>query len=381
MTRARTPSLFFAASALAAIPAQLAAQPGARAGQLLSAEPLAGAPAGARAWRIRYLTQEPRQGLREATGLVVAPNAAASAGARPVLAYAHGTWGTEPACAPSLSANVWSKTPGLEDALRRGYVVVATDYPGLGSAAPHGYLVGDSAGRAVLDSVRAAQAIADARAGRRFAVWGESQGGHAALFTGRLAARYAPELQLQGIAAAAPPTDLVQNLTAGTDPSVRAVLTAYVAASWSRYYGIDLATLGRPRTQSLIRRLAANCVTVGRAPSLGTVVGVAILRRDLKGVDLGRIAPWAGLARRNSTTPAPAAVPFLFAQAARDPIVAPAVTRSFARRLCAAGARVRWIDLPGRDHAATGADSAAATLDWIDARFAKAPPPNDCRRI
>lgn len=356
------------------------AQPGAAPGRLLAAEPLAGAPTGAQAWRIRYLTREPRQGLREATGIVVAPLGAATA-PRPVLAFAHGTWGTRQPCAPSLSPNVWSATPGVAEAIARGYVFVATDYPGLGTPGPHGYLVGDSAGQAVLDSIRAARALPEAGAGSRFAVWGESQGGHAAIFTGERAARYAPELQLVGVAAAAPPTDLVANLTSGTDPSVRALLTAYVADSWADYYGVRLATLGRPRTQKLIGRLAANCVVVDKTPKLGTIIGIAVLRRDLNGVDLGRIQPWARLARENSVTPAALRAPVLLVQAVKDPIVGPEVTRSYARRLCTTKARVRWIDLPGNSHATTAKDSIRVTLDWLDARFAGQRAPSDCGRI
>ena len=47
---------------------------------------------------------------------------------------------------------------GLADMLRQGYVVVATDYPGLGvPGMNHPYLIGVSEGRAVLNSVRAAR--------------------------------------------------------------------------------------------------------------------------------------------------------------------------------------------------------------------------------
>jgi hypothetical protein len=44
-----------------------------------------------------------------------------------------------------------------------------------------------SEARAVLDSVRAAGSLRDATARRNFAVWGHSQTGHAALFTGQIA--------------------------------------------------------------------------------------------------------------------------------------------------------------------------------------------------
>jgi acetyl esterase/lipase len=127
-----------------------------------------------------------------------------------------------------------------------GWAVVATDYPGLGTPGPHAYLVGNAGGYAVLDSVRAARHVPRAGAGSRFVVWGLSQGAHAALFTGQLASRYAPDLQLTGVVAAAPPTDLVANLGGDVDPTVRTVLTAFTAASWSRVYNVSLATIARP---------------------------------------------------------------------------------------------------------------------------------------
>ena len=54
---------------------------------------------------------------------------------------------------PHRAGLIWN----LEDLLSQGYVVVATDYPGLGTDGIHPYLIGESAGRAVLDSVRAAR--------------------------------------------------------------------------------------------------------------------------------------------------------------------------------------------------------------------------------
>jgi hypothetical protein len=46
----------------------------------------------------------------------------------------------------------FASVQGLGDMLRRGYIVAATDCPGLGTAGPHPYLVGVSEGRSVLDS-------------------------------------------------------------------------------------------------------------------------------------------------------------------------------------------------------------------------------------
>jgi hypothetical protein len=65
---------------------------------------------------------------------------------------------------------------GLRDMVDRGYIVAATDYPGLGTPQTHPYLVGVSEGRAVLNLVRAARELPGAQASSRFAVWGRSGG-------------------------------------------------------------------------------------------------------------------------------------------------------------------------------------------------------------
>ncbi len=184
-------------------------------GTLSSFQPVMETPSGSQAWRVRYWTTSDRGTPIEVSGMVIAPREAIPASPRPVLAWAHGTWGVAEKCAPSLSPNFFQATPGLAEAIRRGFVVVAPDYPGLGSAVPHAYLGGVSTANAVLDAVRSARGIPGAAAGIRFAVWGESQGGHAALWTGQLARSYAPGLELLGVAAAAPPTDLAENLRAG----------------------------------------------------------------------------------------------------------------------------------------------------------------------
>lgn len=350
-------------------------------GTLVSADPVATTPSGTQAWKIRYWTTSDRGAEIQVTGMVVAPREAMPASPRPVMAYAHGTSGVVEKCAPSL-LDFFGATPGVTESVRRGYVFVAPDYPGLGSAMPHPYLVGTSTAHAVLDAVRATRSIAGAAAGNRFAVWGESQGGHAALWTGQLAQSYAPDLQLMGVAAAAPPTDLVENLRAGSDPSVRAFLTAFTAYSWSQHFNAPLATLGNRSTQGVITRLAQNnCIVLGKKPKLGTMLGVLVLRRDLKNVDLGKIQPWARISRQNSPAARAYGVPFLIAQNPKDVIVSPAVTVAFTRKLCRNGARVRYISIAGQGHETSARDTTAQTLDWVDARFAGKPARTDCGKI
>ncbi len=351
------------------------------AGSLISATPVVETPAGMQAWRIEYWTRSDRDRVVRATGMVVAPREAIPARPRPVLAWTHGTWGVASRCAPSLSANFWTTTAALA-AVSRGYTVVAPDYPGLGSPGVHPFLAGVDTGRSVLDAVRATRGISGAAAGNRFAVWGESQGGHAALWTGQLARDYAPDLTLVGVAAAAPPTDLIQNLRLSPNKAVLTLFTAYIGYSWSNHYGAPLTTFGGPQTRGIMTRLAQNnCIELHAKPKLGTVLGLVTLQGRWKTLDLGRVQPWASLARRNSPTTTGFGVPLLIAQNAKDALVAPSVTRNHARALCRGRARVRWIDIAGEGHVTSAKDSASATLAWIGDRFAGRAAPSDCGRF
>ena len=170
------------------------------------------------------------------SGAIFIPPGAAPPGGRNVIAWAHPTSGVVEACAPALMPDVSGMIRGSADMLRLGYIVVATDYPGLGVPGMHPYLIGVSEGRAVLDSVRAARAMPDAGASNRFAVWGHSQGGHASLYTGELAASYAPDLKLVGVAAAAPATYLAELFDADSKTPTGKELTSMTIYSWAKLY-------------------------------------------------------------------------------------------------------------------------------------------------
>jgi hypothetical protein len=125
-----------------------------RPGTIIRSEPFAGAPMGAAAYKVLYRSTGLKGEPIAVSGLMVIPQGPVPAGGRPVVAWAHGTIGVAQKCGASLYPQSLTWVHGLGDMLARGYVVTATDYPGLGTAGPHPYLIGESAGRAVLDSVR-----------------------------------------------------------------------------------------------------------------------------------------------------------------------------------------------------------------------------------
>lgn len=349
-------------------------------GSVLRVEPLGNAPTGSSAYRILYSSKGLRDEPIAVSGVVVVPEGAVPQGGRPVIAWAHPTTGVAPRCAPSLSTNVFDRIMGLDDMLALGYVVAATDYPGLGTPGPHPYLVGISEGRAVLDSVRAARRIPQAQAGSTFAVWGHSQGGQASLFTGQLAAAYAPELKLAGVAAAAPATDIAQLLRDDLATKVGKILTAYALWSWTRVYDAPLGTVLDRAAQPTVDAIAAECIENLDQDLVVANQEKKINTNFLHG-DVTEIEPWKSLLARNRTGQAPAGAPVFLAQGTADKIVRPQVTFQFAQALCKKGTPVRFDWLPGVSHHLAGKDSAPTAVEWMEARIQGIRAPNDCKRL
>ncbi|WEX07410.1 alpha/beta fold hydrolase [Chelativorans sp. AA-79] len=283
-------------------------------------------------------------------------------------------------CAPSLRADFFEHVPGAAEFLERGYVLAATDYPGLGTPSPHPYLVGESEGRAVLDSVRAAAHVGGAGATNRFAVWGHSQGGHAALFAGQIAASYAPELDLAGVAAAAPATDLAKLLKDDLPSKAGKVLTALAMWSWNKVFDAPLSPLLDQDAIAAIDRIASDCM---EGPLQGLVLAERekAINRDFIHGELTETEPWKTLLARNVPDASGAGGPLFLAQGTADPIVSPQVTLDFAELACRSGTPVRFNLGQGRDHLGILAESTDEAVQWIADSLAGTPPPNDCGNL
>jgi acetyl esterase/lipase len=344
-----------------------------RPGDIVHAEAFPGALPGASATRIVYVSSAPDGAPIQVSALVIVPESPPAAGGRPVLAWLHPTTGVDQSCAPTAGPGPFAQIQGLAAFLAAGYAVVATDYPGLGGPGRHPYLVGASEARAAIDSVRAIRHLPGANAGNRFAVWGHSQGGHAALFTAALAPAYAPELQLVGAAAAAPVTDVAALIEQpGRDPLWGALLS-YTVWSWSHLYGLDPNGIIPPGAGATVARTAKDCLE-----SAGELRQLLADSAPLAGQPVTPDEPWRARLAGNDPQPGAPAVPVFLAQGDQDPVIIPSLTRAFARRLCSAGVPVRYVAMPGVDHYTAGVRSAAAASAWIADRFAGSAPPDDC---
>jgi hypothetical protein len=229
-------------------------------GTIIRQESMFGAAAGAASYRVLYRSTRPDGAPIAVSGVIIVPAGTPPAGGWLIVAWAHPTTGIVPRCAPSLAIFVFRQMAGSKDLLERGYAIAATDYPGLGTPGPHPYLVGVSEARAVIDSVRAARSFPGLEISSRYAVWGHSQGGQAALFTGMISQTYAPELQLVGVAAAAPATDLATLMTDDLNTTGGRNLTAMTVWSWARVFDAPVESVVAPAAIPTVDRLATECI-------------------------------------------------------------------------------------------------------------------------
>lgn len=361
-----------------AAPAAIPAQPGV----LLRAEPFTRAmPAGARAWRILYTTTKDDGQPALASALVIAPRDP-PAGPLPLVAWTHGTTGFAQVCAPSLLPDplVAGAMFIADQVVAHGWALVATDYVGLGTEGPHPYLIGQGEGRSALDSIRAIRDLAELNLSGRTVVWGHSQGGHAALWTGGLAASYAPELDIAGVAALAPASAL-EGLVANLG-SVRGgiLFSAYALAGYDAAYDdIRDTNYVDPSARTLLRELSMRCLADPRT-YVSVVEALAIFNdRDVFSPPL-TTGPMLARLRENTPT-LPIAAPLLIAQGLADPLVVPRVQENYVRERCDAGQALEYLTVPNKDHVAL-VEAASPLIPrlfaWTQDRFDGIPAANDC---
>lgn len=353
-------------------------------GQLLRSEPFTrGLPAGARGWRILYTTTRDEGRPAIASALVVAKRDGSDA-PRPVIAWAHGTTGQSRRCAPSLLPDPFEAgaMPALDQVVERDWVLVATDYVGLGTPGPHPYLIGQGQGRSVLDSVRAARQLDALSLQPSTVLWGHSQGGGAALWAGILAPTYAPDTHVIGVAALAPATDLPGLVSSLGTITGGALFASYAIAAYAAVYDdVDFRRYVRPGAQLPLRKMADRCLA--EPQTLVSIAKSLAFDKPFFGQD-PRTGP---LGRRLVENIPSGTIPFpvLLAQGLTDPLVLPAVQSRFVAQRCAGPGNgpLDYRTYPGREHVDLVADDSPLVPDlltWTAERIAGKPAVSTCPR-
>lgn len=344
-------------------------------------DPLKTVRAPADAQRIMYRSTDTHGEPMAVTGTVLTPHVPWNGpGERPIVGYAPGTQGVGDDCAPSkaLAAGLEYEGPFISGLLARGYAVVVTDYQGLGTPGVHTYVNRVAQGHAVLDAIRAAQQLDEANLpdDGPVGITGYSQGGGAAASAAELQPTYAPELDLKGVYAGAPPADLTDTAEL-LDGSYGVGLVGFALAGMhAAYPDLNIPDVLNERGKALLEDISDDCIidifkysftrssdlTVDGRP-LTDYLAEEPYRSRVDEQVIGRIAP---------------EVPVLVAHSRFDDLVPFEQARRMAESWCEQGATVRLAVYPTPTHVATAIAAYPEAFAFLEHRFADVPAPSNC---
>jgi len=317
------------------------------------------------------------------SGTVSIPEGKAPPGGWPVINWTHGTTGLNEICAPSRDTDKGPEhtyieviSHFLDDFVKHGYAVVATDYQGLGVADFHPFLQGVPNGRNALDLLRAARAL-EPQIGKRYAVIGHSQGGEADLFAAAQGPTYVPEFKLVGNVAFAPGSQIAGRLdsvmtSAKTELSLPYVL--YVLESYAKTDpSIDLRRILTPQAIAHLPDLHQECMT----HALTTGYWASAIAKD-QFVAKPDLANFLKFGAKNEPGTLKITAPTLVVQGSSDVTVFPSTTDALTRQLCAKGNVLAYKVFPEADHEGSMVSGQATALEWVGARFAGKTAANEC---
>lgn len=325
--------------------------------------------------RILYTSVGGADGTRPivVSGAVYLPKGAPPRDGWPVIAWAHGTVGVPDICAPTFHG--WSErdVEYLNNWLKQGYAIVASDYEGMGTNGPHPYMMSRSEGRGVLHSLLAARARYPLS--NDVVIVGQSQGAHAAANAGLMQPEIAPSIRLRGIVLTGWPGTMempalqMQQFDpwavlyirflptyAVIDPTFRpeSVLTTEGLAA----YGAFLTSCGSGASKAFM----------ARKPVANT-----LFTRDLTPLE-AKAQPY------RSYPPLRFPAPVFLGIGLADEQTQPRTAFDGAKRACALGVNVAIHMYPGFMHGPTVLRSQQDSLAWVRAAFKGKVPAGGCEK-
>ncbi|WP_407640511.1 lipase family protein [Actinokineospora iranica] len=343
-----------------------------------------------------YLSRDTKDKAIPVTGTVIVPNTPwAGPGPRPIVAYAPFTAGMGDQCAVSkvLAGDTSSDVVGsvqtqfINPLLQKGFAVAQTDYEGLGvPGMEHTYVMRRSEAHTTLDVVRAAQRLpelglsTDAPVG----IVGYSQGGGAAAAAVELAPEYAPELNIKGAYAGAPPADKAV-LGKSLDGAYAAGFLGFALIGINTAYPeAKMMDLANPTGAQLFVQASKMCTT--DAIFQLAFKQTSTLTKDGKPVSAYmQQEPFKSVVEDLRIGNRKPAAPVLVEHAGSDDIVPFGQGKQMAKDWCAKGATVQFTELtalPIFAHATAAFGASGSAANWIAGRLTgSAPATGNCGRF
>ena len=386
-------------------------------GQIIKQEKIKTTIEGAQAWRIAYISSDVSDRKTISTGLVIAPDGPIPAEGRPVISWAHGTTGSAQNCGPSqmldpaaplnlyflIGGNSWNDygIPAVEEFIKEGYVVVATDYQGLGGGGKHQFSVAGSNARDVINAARAAYDLKDTGANKKAVIYGWSQGGGAALAAAgltdyiKLTGTAADNLEILGLVAMAP--DYAASLAPSREIN-QAVADKFIDAAVSGFtsnvFDFTHATMYFWGTQAAFSELKLTDIFTEEGAKVVDMIYNNICMHaaaDTFTFNFGnnfksllRQKPtntlaWAKAMLSGSAAAVKPIAPVMIYFGDNDTTIPPVMGKIYQEQVCKLGANVGRMQLPGQhNHFTTPGAAAPFFVAWIKDRVAGKPLANGC---
>ena len=393
-------------------------KPEGKLGKIVKKEKISTTVSGAQAWRIAYISSDLRDRKTISTGIVVAPIGKAPKGGRPVLSWAHGTTGAAQNCGPSqtvnpavplnqyfiVGGNSWTDygIPAMEEFIKQGYVIAASDYQGLGGGGVHHYAIAATQGRDVINAIRAAGDLREVGAGKKALVYGWSQGGGATLAAAS-AGDYINQkgtafdgIEMVGFVALAPP-DVATAIPAEgvTEATAEAILhglagpfshsvfdfTHLSMSLWATQAAFSdklrLSDLFTDEGAKVLNEVLSNkCMHVA-ADTLHFTYGDEF--GSLMKKDASNAKAWVDAILAGAGTKEKPVAPVIIFFGTKDTAVPPIMGKLYRERMCKQGSNVARVQLEGeQSHFTTPPVSQPLYVPWVVDRFAGKPAADGC---
>ena len=291
-------------------------------------------------------------------------------GGYPVVAWAHGTSGFDANAAPSHHKNLWQHFLAPYQIALQGYVVVATDYAGLGvhkypsgEAIVHEYLAPPAQANDIVHSVTAARA-AFPELSTNFVVIGHSQGGGAAWAVAQKAAATSTPGYL-GAVAVSPYTNILKQ-----DNEIVKFLPAAMcpglASAFPDFNPEDLLTAEGQKRLDTIHRLG-----MGTNSAFAYLSGADVLKPGWK--ENGHVKRYMTLTENGGKA---IRGPLLITHGKSDPILKVDVVEKAVKKTVeldpskSSSMQIEFAVLPDVTHVSALPASQRVWMDWIGERFA-----------
>jgi alpha-beta hydrolase superfamily lysophospholipase len=336
--------------------------------------------ANATAVRVVYRSTSSTGDPTQVSGVVAVPAGKPPKDGWPIISFGHSLTGLDMKCAPSMAKELGGYSSAMVTLLNRGYVVVTSDFQGLGiKGQDHNATDWTTLGNNMIDAVRAARKVSPDTS-TKWAADGSGQGGLAAWAAAQRAHDYGAGLNMVGAVALSPFADLSPLVDVANKGALSAMQERLMmvllqnTAAHNPGFDLDLYRSGVAKDNW---DLLTDCAPTD--PNAAQKVASQVKADDLRPRDDAAANALRDLLSASALpgNSGPAAAPVLVVYATDDTLVPQAGIARALKNACAKGDPVVVMRQIG-DTSTTNYQIIQTSLSWLTNRFDGVRPTDVC---